>query len=92
MHFRTVGAFVEDLLARHQQQTVLVITYNRVIELVFDHMFNIGPWRRCEIAVQHTAITHFEQINLPRREHWRLHCHNCIEHLAQVANEENACS
>lgn len=92
MHFRTrVGAFVEDLLPYHQQQHVLLVTHSRVIELIFDHLFNIGPWRRCEIAVQHSALTHFEQITVPGREHWRLHYHNRIDHLAQLATKEIAC-
>lgn len=85
MNFRArVGAVIEELVVRHRAQTVLVISHSRVIELVFDHIFNIGPWRRCEIAVHNTAVSSFEQIELPNRETWRLHFHNRIDHLAQI--------
>ena len=83
MDFRSrVGAVIEELAARHRQQSVLVVTHSRVIELIFDHIFNIGPWRRCEVAMENSAISHFEYIELPNREMWRLHFHNKVEHLA----------
>ena len=85
MSFRSrVGSFIEELVIRHRGQIVLVVCHSRVIEIVFDHMFNIGPWRRCEIEVDHTAITYFEYVELPKRETWRLHFHNRIEHLAEL--------
>lgn len=85
MHFRTrVGACLEELLINHRQQTVLVITHSRVIELVFDHIFNIGPWRRCEIVVDHTALTYVEYRDGANREPWRLHFHNRVDHLTQL--------
>lgn len=83
MHFRArIGAFIEDLLSCHPQEHVLIVSHSRVIELVFDHVFNIGPWRQCEISVDHTAVTHVEYTNSLRRQAWRLHFHNRIDHLA----------
>ncbi|HXF63774.1 MAG TPA: histidine phosphatase family protein [Caldilineaceae bacterium] len=85
MHFRTrVGLFVEDLVERHQGQVVLVVAHGGVVESVFDHVFNVGPWRRCEVWDHNTAVSHFEYVEHPGREVWRLHYHNRIEHLIGI--------
>lgn len=83
MHFRTrVGLFVEDLVERHRGQTVMVVAHGGVVEGIFNHVFNVGPWQRCEVWDHNTAITHFELVEHPGREVWRLHYHNRVEHLA----------
>jgi probable phosphoglycerate mutase len=85
MHFRTrVGLFIEQLVAAHREQTVLVVCHGGVVEACFDHIFNIGPWRRCEVWDHNTAISHFEYVEHPGREVWRLHAHNRTEHLVGV--------
>ena len=82
MHFRArVGVFLEELLERHHGQKVIVVCHGGVIEFAFDHIFNIGPWRRCEIWTHNTGITHFECVEHPGREVWRLHSHDRLEHL-----------
>jgi probable phosphoglycerate mutase len=82
MHFRTrVGIFVEDLTDRHRGQNVAVVAHGGVVEAIFDHVFNIGPWRRCEVWDHNTAITYFELVQIASRETWRLHYHNRTEHL-----------
>ncbi len=86
MHFRTrVGLFIEETVERHPEQTVIAVCHGGVVEAAFDHIFNIGPWRRCEIWNTNTGVTHFEYVAIPRREAWRLHFHNRIDHLAEVA-------
>jgi probable phosphoglycerate mutase len=85
MHFRTrVGLFVEYAAGAHKGQTVLVVCHGGVVEAAFDHIFNIGPWRRCEVWDHNTAVTHFEFVEHPGREVWRLHFHNRVEHLVGV--------
>jgi probable phosphoglycerate mutase len=85
MHFRTrVGLFVEDLVERHRGQIVVVVAHGGVVESVFDHIFNVGPWRRCEVWDYNTAVTHFELVEHPGREVWRLHYHNRVDHLAGI--------
>jgi probable phosphoglycerate mutase len=82
MHFRVrVGAFIEDLLEKHKEQIVVVVCHGGVIETAYDHLFNIGPWRRCEVWSRNTSIAHFEHVEHPNREVWRLHYHGRIEHL-----------
>jgi broad specificity phosphatase PhoE len=82
MHFRTrIGSLMEDVVAQHQEQTVFIVAHGGVLDAVFDHIFNVGPWRRCEIWDHNTAITHFEYVAHPDRETWRLHFHNRTEHL-----------
>lgn len=85
MHFRTrVGSFIEELVRERVDQTVLVVCHGGVVEAAFDHIFNVGPWRRCEVWDRNTAITHFEYVAHPNRETWRLHFHNRQEHLVGV--------
>jgi 2,3-bisphosphoglycerate-dependent phosphoglycerate mutase len=86
MHFRTrVGSFIEGLVATHRGQTVLVVCHGGVIEAAFQHIFNVGPWQRCEIWSSNTAVTHFQLVEHPDRETWRLHSHNRTDHLAAEA-------
>ena len=88
MHFRTrVGIFIEEIVARHELQTVVAVCHGGVVEAAFDHIFNIGPFRRCEIWNKNTGVTHFEYVNHPRRETWRLHFQNRTDHLLKLAPE-----
>lgn len=83
MHFRArVGVFIEELVEKHHGQKVFVVCHGGVIEFAFDHIFNIGPWRRCEIWTHNTGVTHFECVEHPGREVWRLRSHDRIDHLA----------
>jgi probable phosphoglycerate mutase len=82
MHTRVrVGLFIEELADRHRGENVLVVCHGGVIDCVFDHIFNVGPWRRCEMWTNNTGVTHFEYVNHPDREVWRLHYYNRFEHL-----------
>jgi probable phosphoglycerate mutase len=82
MHFRTrVGRFVENLITDYRGKNVVVVCHGGVVETIFDHVFNIGPWRRCEVWTRNTAVSLFEYVEIPRRETWRLHFHDRTEHL-----------
>ena len=82
MHFKIrVGNFIEDIIEAHREQTVVVVCHGGVIETVYDHLFNIGPWRRCEVWSKNTSIARFEYVEHPNRELWRLHYHGRIEHF-----------
>ena len=85
MHFRTrVGLFIEELVLKHRGKTVVVVCHGGVVEFAFDHIFNIGPWRRCEVWCYNTGVTHFEYVEHPGREVWRLHRHNRVDHLTAL--------
>jgi broad specificity phosphatase PhoE len=87
MHFRTrVGLFLEEMVGRHRGQTVLVVCHGGVFEAAFGHIFNVGPWQRCEVWVHNTGLTHFELVEHPGREVWRLHSHNRTDHLTILAS------
>lgn len=82
MHVRMrVGQFIEELVQKHREQTVVVICHGGVIEVAYDHIFNIGPWRRCEVWTHNTGIVRFEFVEHPTRESWRLYYHSKREHL-----------
>lgn len=86
MHFRTrVGIFVEEMIDRHRSQIVLAVCHGGVIDAVFDHIFNVGPWRRCEMWTHNTGVSHFEYMEHPGREVWRLHYFNRVDHLTNVS-------
>ena len=85
MHFRTrVGSFVEEVVERHRDQTIVAVCHGGVIDAIFDHVFNIGPWRRCEVWSHNTGITHFEYVAHPKRETWRLRYHSRVDHLCDL--------
>jgi probable phosphoglycerate mutase len=85
MHFRTrVGLFLEEVIDRHVGQRVIAVCHAGVIDAVFDHVFNVGPWRRCEMWTRNTGITYFEHVDHPGREVWRLHGHNRTDHLVSL--------
>jgi probable phosphoglycerate mutase len=82
IHFRTrVGLFIEELVEQYRDCLVIAVCHGGVIEAAFDHIFNVGPWRRCEIWNHNTGITFFEYVEHPNRETWRLHYSNQFRHL-----------
>jgi len=86
IHFRTrVGLVIEDLVEEYRDDCVIAICHGGVIEAAFDHIFNIGPWRRCEIWNHNTGITYFEYVAHPNRETWRLHYNNRFSHLESIS-------
>jgi broad specificity phosphatase PhoE len=91
MHFRArIGMFVEEMIERHRNQIVIAVCHGGVIELTYDHVFNIGPFRRCEVWTHNTGITCFEYVEHPRRETWRLRYHSRVDHLAKLRDNEAA--
>jgi probable phosphoglycerate mutase len=85
MHFRIrVGSFIEELVSKHRDQTVVAVCHGGVIETAHDHVFNVGPWRRCEVWTHNTGITRFELVEHPLRETWRLHYHSRTIHLQDL--------
>lgn len=87
MHFRArTGAFVEDMIERHRDEIVVAVCHGGVIELIFDHVFNVGPFRRCEVWCKNTGITSLQYVEHPRRETWRLHYHSRADHLQGISD------
>jgi len=85
MHFRTrVGLFVEEVIDAHRGQTVIVVTHGGVIEAIFHHVFQAGPWLPCDVWDANTAITHFERVADGDRPRWRLYYHNRVDHLREI--------
>ncbi len=85
MHFRVrVGQFIENLIEKHRDEVIIAVCHGGVIELAFDHMFNIGPFRRCEVWSKNTGVAYFEYVEHPLREAWRLHFHGRVEHLQGI--------
>lgn len=82
IHFRArVGIFLEELIHKHDGQTIMSFCHGGVIDLSFDHIFDTGIWRRCEVWTRNTGITCLEYIDHANRESWRLHYHNRTDHF-----------
>jgi len=90
MHARTrVGLFLEEMAEKHRGEVVVAVTHRALMEYVFGHVFNTGPWSRYEIWAHNTGVTHFEFVEAPgSRVVWQLHYHNRVEHLGEL--EESA--
>ncbi len=85
MHFRIrVSLFIEEILSRHQDETVLAVCHGGIINVAFDHIFNIGSYRRCDIRGEPTGITYFEYVGSPDREIWRLYYLGRVDHLISI--------
>jgi broad specificity phosphatase PhoE len=94
MHFRTrVGAFLEELRVDRAGQQVVAVTHGGVIDAVFDHVFNVGPWRHCQVWTSNASVTQVELLDDTSAGHgmahggperWRLHRHNDVGHLDAV--------
>lgn len=85
MHFRVrIGNFVEELVGKHKDETVIAVCHGGVIELTYDHLFNVGPWRRCEVWTRNTGVTRFKHVEHPGRESWRLYYHSRTDHLQGI--------
>lgn len=88
MHFRVrVGSFLEYLIQQHQGETVVAVCHGGVIELTYDHVFNVGPFRRCEVWSKNTGIARFRHVEHAGRETWRLHYHSRVDHLLGVTEK-----
>jgi 2,3-bisphosphoglycerate-dependent phosphoglycerate mutase len=84
MHFRSrVGLFLSNLVRENQGKRIAVVCHGGVVNGIFDHAFNVGPYRRADIWVPNTGITFFEYLYEPYVEPWRLHYACRTEHLAQ---------
>lgn len=85
MHFRIrIGEFLEELAEKHEKEIVVTVCHGGVIEMAFDHMFNIGPWRRAEVFTKNTGISRFDFGHTPHREFWRIYYHSRIDHLVGI--------
>ena len=85
MHFRIrIGEFLEHLVEKHEGDTVVAVCHGGVVEMAFDHMFNIGPWRRAEVLTKNTGISRFDYGHTPHREYWRIYYHSRMDHLIGI--------
>lgn len=90
IHFMArVGQFLEEMARAHSDEAVIVVTHGGVIEMALSHIFNVGPFRRAEAWTANTGITTIEFLDpKPRRERWRLHYHNRVDHLTALVSDE----
>jgi 2,3-bisphosphoglycerate-dependent phosphoglycerate mutase len=82
MHFRSrVGYFLAAMLEKHLDQRILVVCHGGVINAAFDHIFNTGPFRRCDVWIKNTSITHFHFDTTRQEEPWLMYYTGRTEHL-----------
>jgi probable phosphoglycerate mutase len=82
MQFRVrLAQFVDTLSLRHPGQQIYVVAHAAVIAAVFDNMFNVGPYHRCDVYSHNTSLTRFWYRPQDGREPWLLEYHNRTEHL-----------
>jgi broad specificity phosphatase PhoE len=82
VHLRVrLAQFVDNLAEQHPQQVIYVVTHGGVIAAMFDNVFNVGPYRRCDVHNVNSSWTLFEYRTDNGREPWLLRHHNRIDHL-----------
>lgn len=81
-HFRTrIGMFLEEMIEKHPEETILAVAHGGVINAMVDVIFNVGFYRRCDIAIGFTGLTRFRYFPEPKREPWRLYYLGQTTHL-----------
>ena len=82
MHFRVrVAQFLEEIIAGHKNEVVMVVCHGGVINAMFDHVLNSGPWRRCFFAMDNTSVSYLEHGSVHISVQWILHYFNRTDHL-----------
>lgn len=78
------GAVLTDLVARHEDQTVVAVCHGGVLEAAFFHAFGLGPSaRRVAFDPLNTSITHWRhERDATGGPHWTLVSFNDAGHLA----------
>lgn len=85
MHFRIrIGEFLEEIAQKHENETVVAVCHGGVLDIAFDHMMNVGPWRRCELFTKNTGVSRFQYVHTSTREIWRIYYHSRVEHLHEL--------
>ena len=60
MHYRVrIGMYLEDMINRHQGETVIVVGHGGTVNALSDTIFNIGSYRQCDIRGGYTGVTNF---------------------------------
>lgn len=82
MHYRVrIGMFLEDMVNRHQGETVIVVGHGGTVNALSDTIFNIGSYRQCDIRGDYTGVTLFQHMGKSDWETWRLHYLSRVDHL-----------
>jgi probable phosphoglycerate mutase len=82
MHYRVrIGMFIEDMINRHQGETVIVVGHGGTVNAFADTIFNIGSYRQCDIRGNHTGVTYFRYMGKTDWETWRLYYLSRVDHL-----------
>jgi probable phosphoglycerate mutase len=85
VHFRArVGLFLDEIIRVHPGQVILAVAHGGVLNAVADAIFNVGFYRRSDIHVPNTAISHFEYRGPSEWETWRVYSIGRIDHLADL--------
>ena len=83
-----VGKFLSELIAKHEDQTVLVVGHGWVKNAFVDIIFNVGPFRRCSVFPEFTALSSFNyQKSDEMYGPWAMKFINQSEHLAVAGLE-----
>ena len=85
MHYRVrIGMFLEDMVKRHQQETIIVVGHSGTVNALSDTIFNIGSYRQCDIRGSYTGVTYFQYMGKTDWETWRLHYLSRVDHLVRL--------
>jgi probable phosphoglycerate mutase len=84
MHYYVrVGMFLEDIIKRHEEETVVVVGHGGTVRVVCDIVFNVGSYRRCLVNTGHTGVCYFRFMGHSDRETWQLHYLGRTDHLIE---------
>lgn len=67
------GYFLTEMIEKHLDHTVVVITHGWTLNALLDHVFNVGQYRQAYINAENTSITYVEYLQQRNWEPWRVH-------------------
>jgi broad specificity phosphatase PhoE len=84
MHYHVrVGMFLEDMMKKHKEETVVVVGHGGTVRVVCNIVFNVGPYARCYVNTGHTGVCYLRFMGHSDRETWQLYYLGRTEHLIE---------
>lgn len=82
LHVRIrLGRFIDDLIERHYGQQVFMVAHGGIVSTLFDHIYNVGLYRRARTHTDNTGWSRFNYQSDGTREFWEVEHHNRVDHL-----------
>lgn len=67
------GMWLEDMIEKNPSKTVIAVMHGGIGSAITDIIMNVGPYRRCDLMTDFTAVSYFEHRGEKESIPWYLH-------------------